>query len=850
MNRRILFVVTAVALLVGTAGSLAQLAEVAGVNVQQQGTTVGIENNLLRIEYDLATGTYNATDKTAGRLIIASVAARAGEFSSTAPGTTRTFTIEPLADALGIGRSLLISSVVPNEPKLLLRISLYPGCGFIAISTGLENTTANTIQLKEFSPLDGGAAFKSFDTAVRYSTLDGHGGGVPTFVAHDPKKRTSRNNLLVTFGNPGDNHSLVMGGLTYAEFEKYAEATRNADGSLAIRLYANDPVGKRIDPGTRYLPDDRFYVDFLTANPFDALESYANRLRLAQGIVLPVCRFPIVDTWFAQVPHFGGGEDKAGYRARNDSVGAVEEMECAARSGFLKYSPVAVLIEPDLYDPNNQQGWWDDEHWQRGPDNRAKGAGSWVSSHGQFVPPYETARKWAGAIKALGGIPMIYVQTGFRSQDYAEAFPGHMLFNEANVPHLNDKGEQQYRDKEKKIPRKLGYDYTDPGFIQHMRDVWESLHLAGVQGVKFDYPDYPFTGWPTRGGMEDAYATTAMHYRNVFRLAHDGLGPESYIHERTLERGSDVTLGLVTSQRTEGDTDLITPKMVSRVGLRWYKNRVVINYDMDGKNPFHAVPASRDGERALWTMSYLVSGTLMVVPSFGRMSAEQLHDLSRLYPFHANRQSARPVDAFTSAFPQVYDFKVDPAWHQLTFYNTDTTKPATIGVDLAGDTAFGALGLDPAAKYYVYDFWNDCLIGKVPGNKRFEQTLRPGEARMMSVREATNDPQVLSTDRHLLQGCVDLLGCRWDAKRKQLSGVSAVVAGESYRVIIATNGRKPVAASVDDSIDKSIAKSRLATTRPASCRCAIRMLPGDAGVAELTIDRPDNGPAAWAITFE
>ena len=270
-----------------------------GVNVQQQGTIVSIENNLLRIEYDLATGMYGTTDKRAGRAIVANAATRAGEFSSTAPGTTRTFAIEPLADALGIGRSLLISSVVPNGPKLLLRISLYPECGFIAISAGLENTTANTIQLKEFSPLDGGMAFKSFDTAIRYSTLDGHGGGVPTFVAHDAKKRTSRNNLLVTFGNPGDNRSLVMGGLTYTEFEKYAEATRNADGSLAIRLSANDPVGKRIGAGTRYLPDDRFYVDFLTANPFDALESYANRLRLAQGIVLPVCRFPIVDTWFA-----------------------------------------------------------------------------------------------------------------------------------------------------------------------------------------------------------------------------------------------------------------------------------------------------------------------------------------------------------------------------------------------------------------------------------------------------------------------------------------------------------------------------------------------------------------------
>ena len=201
------------------------------------------------------------------------------------------------------------------------------------------------------------------------------------------------------------------------------------------------------------------------------------------------------------------------------------------------------------------------------------------------------------------------------------------------------KGEQQYRDKEKKQPRKMGYDYTSPGFQQHVRQVWENLRLAGIQGVKFDYPDLPFTGWPG-GGMSDPYATTAMHYRTIFRLAREGLGPDCYLHERALDRGSDVTLGLVTSQRTEGDTDRMDPSMVSRVGLRWYKNRVVINYDMDGKNPFHANPPNRDGERATWTMAYVAAGTLMLSPSFGRMTPEHIHDLSRIYPFHSARQSA------------------------------------------------------------------------------------------------------------------------------------------------------------------------------------------------------------------
>lgn len=823
------------------------VASEAAVEARQDASAVTLSNERITVRYDLTSGTWSAAENGGGGPILASAISSGNEFSSSAANATRTCVLEPLHDALGVGRSAVITTALANGPKLLLRISVYEQQPFIALATGLENTTDHVIQLKRFGPLEG-AAFSGFETNVDYSTLDGSGGGGATFVSHEFRKRTSRNNLLVTFGRGASRRSLVMGGLTYRDFEKNAQAERKADASLAIHLWAEDPVGKRIDPGVRYLPDDRFYVDFSTANPFDALEKYADSLRLAQEIVLNVCRFPIVDTWFAQVPHFGGGEDKSGYRGRNDSVGAVEEMECVARSGFLKYAPVAVLLEPDLYDANNQQGWWDDEHWRRGPSNRARGAGAWESSHGQFVPPYETAQKWAGAIKSLGGIPMIYVQTGFRSQDYAEKFPQNMLFQQPNAPYLNEKGEQQFRDKEKKQPRKMGYDYTSPGFQHHMREVWEHLRLAGVQGVKFDYPDLPFTGWP-HGGMSDPYSTTAMHYRTIFRLAHDGLGPDCYLHERALDRGSDVTLGLVTSQRTEGDTDQMNAGMVSRVGLRWYKNRVVINYDMDGKNPFHANPANRDGERAIWTMAYVAGGTLMLSPSFGRMTPEQIRDLSRIYPFHSARQSARPVDAFTSKYPRVYNYRVNDAWHQLTFYNTDSEHEAKIGVALSGDTAAGTLGLAIDRNYYVYDFWNDRLVGKFPGNKSLEQTLRPGEARMFSIHEAADHPQFLSTDRHLMQGYVDLLGCEWDAAHNELHGVSGTVAGEAYRIQIATNGYTARSATVDSSILQSVARSRpgaAAAAEPPVARLSNR----EADLVELTLTRADGGPVAWTVKCE
>ena len=562
---------------------------------------------------------------------------------------------------------------------------------------------------------------------------------------------------------------------------------------LEIQLYAEDPVGKRIDPGTRYLPDDRFYVDFTTDNPFEALEGYGRCVRAAQGIDLNVYDFPTVCLWYAEIGGYGNGP------AVNDTPGAVDEMDRIVRSGFLNYSRAAVRLVPDLYDPINQQGWWDDAHWRRG------GGPAHATQNGRHIEPYETTAKWAGAVLERGGIPLTYFQTGRVSKDYVEQFPEHMLFNDSST----------------------SYDYTDPEFLRHMREVYANLRAGGVKGLMFDYPN---TGWAARGGMEDEYATTASAYRTIFRLAHEGLGPDGYIHERNLARGSDVSLGLVASHRVWGDTDLVTPEMLTRCGLRWYKNRVVVHYDMDSKNLDKAARISPDALQALVTMSYVVSGRLLLGNSFGRMTDQHLHALSRVFPYHAEPKSARPLDAFTNACPQVYDFEVNPGWHQVALYNY-RDEPAALGVDLAGDTAFGALGLDARKAYYVYDFWNDRLAAKLEGGERLEQELRPLEARMLAVREVLDRPQVLSTNRHVMQGYVDLADVAWDAEGRTLSGKAHVVGGETFKIVLALNGHKPGAATT------------------AGAHAVLRPMPGRDGLAELFLECPDNRLVEWSVAF-
>jgi hypothetical protein len=520
-------------------------------------------------------------------------------------------------------------------------------------------------------------------------------------------------------------------------------------------------------------------------------------------------------------------------------------MEHIVKSGFLKYSPVAVRLVPDCYEQNNQQGWWDNLHWQmHGRENRC------VVDH-HYKEPYETTAKWAGKIQELGGIPLMYFQPGIRSEDYAETYPEHMLYNKANKyvlqggkivgdPHslMGTRGIPDLLNPGQRIPGygKMwaeSYDYTDPEFLLHWGEVNRNLKNGGVQGVFYDYPTRAF---PLRGGLEDRYSTATHAYCNVFRVAREMLGPNAYLQER-LGIGSDATLEFVSSVRTEGDNNVITPESLEKAALRWYKNRTMVNYDLDGKalmeaghgkNRYAITPLHR---KAVLTLSYAVSGRLLLTESFRNYSPEVIYDLGRVYPFHSSTLSARPIDAFISEKPSVFDFAVLPEWHQLILYNGEK-EPKEFDVALSGNTAFGALGLNPDHSYYLYDFWNDRFVGKLDGNGSLKQNLSSGEARMLSVHAVRNIPQWISTDRHVMQGYVDLVKKPvWDAKTKTLSGISSLIGEESCRITLALNGYRAL------KVDADIADAQISVRKD------------NPNLADMVLFSNKNQDVYWKVSF-
>jgi hypothetical protein len=102
---------------------------------------------------------------------------------------------------------------------------------------------------------------------------------------------------------------------------------------------------------------------------------------------------------------------------------------------------------------------------------------------------------------------------------------------------------------------------------------------------------------------------------------------------------------------------------------------------------------------------------------------------------------------------------------------------------------------------------------------------------MLSVRAVADHPQVLSTNRHLMQGYVELSEVAWDEASNRLSGKAKVVGGEPLVVTLALNGYQATG---------SEAKEGKSTVTPAGA---------PDGLAKLSLETTNNATVEWAVNF-
>lgn len=733
-----------------------------------------LTNQYIAVRFDLDGGTFSVADSRSGEPLLD----RAAFADSLAGGAAlRLFREDEVADALGRGKRVVLAFLdhglpgyfSPSEkrnkpPERLISFTLHDNSPALILGFGLRTEHYFSMRLTECTVLGGRTIFGGREIA-RPLTLNGGAGADPTTV-EEGLSRIACNSLMLTGLVDGRRRTAVWGGLANQAFAKMATLRDGVPG-----LFAKDPVGVLVDEEMDYLAGDTFYLDLVTREPFAALERYGQAMRAVNRAAPQVYDFPVVCGWsvgsISKLPDI------------NNSAKLVAEADQANACGLTRYTPVALRLEPDKYHVDTEQGWWDDEHFR---------------TFGHLAPPYETLATWCAALAARHAVPYIYMQLGMPSDDFARAHPEYMLFNDASEVDRQSRSAPENRKHRHHMPF-VTYDYTDNGFSAHFVKVWSAIRQAGVKGVKIDYPE---TAWRPEGGFDDRYASTCSAYRRAFELMREAMGPDGLIDERNLGESSrpclDVTAGIVDTQRTWGDSNKFVPEMVSRSGLRWYKNRVVFNYYSDTK-AVHGLSAGR--LQSLVTMNFLTSGRLDLATSFALFDEQITRIVSRSYPHYPEAKTARPLDAFTGVRdPQVYDLELTPDWHQIAFYNTGD-HAAAVSTAISGDRVDNAVGLDAGAEYHAYEFWSDTYLGRLPGTSRIERELEPECCAMISLRKAQPHPQVVSTSRHLLQGWVDLPQVAWDADKRILGGTARVVGGEPFRIVVARNGFAVRQAAVD-----------------------------------------------------
>lgn len=805
------------------------------VRIAQKNDTIVFTNPFNELTIDLKTGTWSGLDRTTDTLVFKDAQFRMDKYGQPTwadPKTDITWTQETSESVFGTGKTLTLtfSPREGYEPIQILTLRLYTDKPFIEIGWGVTNPFDYPARVKDVEVLYGGELFTG-QTVERPRVLRSGAGAEPNQVEKGWEIE-AHNGALLTYGNRGARRSLFAGGLAYKEFARRIELVNGEkvwrhpgksiikrEGFRNMTLACWDPQGKMIPPGTTYMSSDTLYLDYVTADPFASAEAYGEALRLANNAHPKTYDFPTLCGWMVSTKHLGEG------KPINNSPGLIEQTRIARERGFMKYSPLAVRLEPDTYCQgyygNTQQGWWDDEHWgMYGPG----GGGAPDPDTASLQKPYETFAKFCRAVSDLGGIPFTYFQSSMPSNDFAVAHPDWMLNNDISQLHLHHAHHRPL----------VRYDYTEPDFRAHCLNVWKRLRNAGLKGIKFDYPE---SAWASNGGFEDTTFTTTSAYCEMYRLCRKGLGEEGYIHERNLGGAThedaprlDATAGIVDLQRVWGDASHFEPEMASRMGLRWYKSRNVFIYYPDGKS-FHSdgKPLASYKRRAFLTLIAFLSGRLEIGTSIGSMTDEMFHDTTRLYPMLGGTTSPRPVDMLLDKdHPEVYVYAVTDNWCQALLVNNNKKGTKVISTPIAGDQpTTGALGLDADANYHVFDFWSQTYVGLFKGTQAVSMTLRAGEVAMLSIRRRLDHPQVVSTNRHIMQGMMECHDIIWNPRKKTLTGVVDVIGGEDFILTVAGNG-----------------------LTPASCDSAvIRKRPGDKGLIDVVFSRAENVSQSFVLTF-
>ena len=543
----------------------------------------------------------------------------------------------------------------------------------------------------------------------------------------EPEGRRSWWNL--GFFRGYDREGLVCGYLDNQTALGQLVARREGEGVIGLTAESVLAKGFVLEPGA-VVSSGRFLFN-LAPDPYLALEGYAE----AMGLLHQARVHSVVNgwcDWFYAFEHITEAE-------------VLRNAEHAARE-LKPYGLEYIQV---------------DEGFQR-----------W---HGEWEgnAKFPHGMKWlADRIRALGLKPGIWIAPYVISEP-SEVFQRHpewLLRNpDGSLKRVGPWPSEDSDWARNENPKRYGLDITHPGAAAWLEALFDTVaNQWGYEMIKIDFVDWSLLA---AHRYHDPTVSRAAAYRKGFEIMRRAIGPKCHLQDCG---PGPVTVGLLDSMRIELDQNYgfrretwkqyfgSPTSSAAAAAKRYYFHRRTWINDAD-----HVCLSSLSipQAQAAATLIALTGGNVISGDRLPDLDATRLEILRKIYPSFG--EAARPVDLFDTDQHTVFALKIRREfgeWTVVGLFNPSETEvmERVLPVD--------RLGLSGTKTYLAYDFWGERVHGEVTGELRVQ--VLPASVLLLSLHEKRGTPQVISTDRHVLQGAVELEQVDWDAATRTLRGTS------------------------------------------------------------------------------
>ncbi|MFP4488154.1 MAG: alpha-galactosidase [Bacteroidales bacterium] len=401
-----------------------------------------------------------------------------------------------------------------------------------------------------------------------------------------------------------------------------------------------------------------------------------------------------------------------------------------------------------------------DDGWQKEREDGGHGSRDWTGTDEAFPSGMESLAEY---IKGRGLVPGIWIAPHGQSSDsVVNENPGVFIFK-PDSSSASSTWEGKYL-----------VDPTSEAAHDYLYDLFDMM-------VDWGYDYYKIDGQPivvreydrVNEFMENPGEDNEELYRRTLEIMRETIGPERYL----LGCWGIPTegMGIMDGSRTGGDVVLgwsgfftsLMPTMrhYYQHNIAWYTDPDVLMLRQ---------PLTLQQAQVWATLQGLTGQALMTSDRLTDLSDERVKLLKKVYP----AVDIRPVDLFpTDRRKTLWDLKINHLGRQydvVGLFNYDEKELKQHVLD------FPDIGLDHDGPYHAFDFWNNEYLGAWEKGMAFE--VPPTSCRVITLMPDNGKIQLVSTNRHITQGWVDLEEMEYDDETKKYSGVSNIIKDDPYQL--------------------------------------------------------------------